>query len=999
MLDEQNSQPQQTPAECCPAPDILSAWLDQTLDSARLPEIESHVETCARCQEILERLTRLSGFCEQTATQHLPNETGNAAEMHDLLEKIKQLDDDTELDEPERVLKSLAPSDYPGALGRLGRFEVLSVLGWGGMGTVYRAFDPTLNRVVAVKVLAPHLAHRPVARRRFIREAQAAAAICHEHVVTIHGIDESPEHPMIIMQYVPGRSLQDYLDTAGFLDLREILRIGLQTAGGLAAAHAQGLVHRDIKPANILLENGVQRVRLTDFGLARAVDDATLTLTGVSAGTPQFMSPEQASGGLIDARSDLFSLGCVLYAMCVGHSPFRGATTVGVIRKVCDTEPRPIRDLNPDIPDWLCQIIGCLLEKIPADRFQTAEEVAILLERWLAHVQQPLGNPAPDRASPSGPSPAGRRATAPSPIGPSPTGGAAHSVVSPPPVTMAAAAKDIAARCVAGINAALSHAGQAARRISTVPPQTEVHNPTQSADAWTRWYQDCRTREPELVWKDVSWTPIRCAFLCAIMSAIAVMLLCPDLTEPVRTMLASSAGWCLSIPLRRILCAAHNGGTPEARERLPVPPDAAVGDAAADSVVRRCSRWVALSIRRGFDGVIGRYPVIGEDWLRDAGIVAGPVLMLVAAGVIIEAAASADGVALLLAVVYLTWLLVRFLQNRIHGSCFAPLRLMLWCVAGFAVLVDAAILFVILEEAAAAIPVLMLTAAVGIAVMSFSRSVGEQAGLFPARGLFEPWSPPSASAGVVTSASLAADSPSAPDGPDKAGHVEQLGHATGEKGRAIMPHSRAPFRSGILWAKLFSFPALASVLLILRLQRGSWESPGSEIHKLQSFVAMSGFLYLVIMGSAWCLCTDNAGGFRRSPGVIRAGITSLVLALVTSLGIAAAVAPLVWEWSTRGGWTGEAGPGLLWPGLDGGSDLSLGIVLIFLTLSPLISSGFRVLAGSGGEVLSDLGGWLAACVVGFGSVLLIASTGVVFWLLALELGAGPFWRDPFLFGG
>ena len=247
----------------------------------------------------------------------------------------------------------------------------------------------------------------------------------------------------------------------------------------------------------------------------------------------------------------------------------------------------------------------------------------------------------------------------------------------------------------------------------------------------------------------------------------------------------------------------------------------------------------------------------------------------------------------------------------------------------------------------------MVTAAVGIAVVSFSRSVGEQAGLLPARGLFEPWRPASASAGVVASVSDAANGPSAPDPPDKAGHVGQVRHVTtGENGQAIVPHSRAPLRAGILWAKLFTFPALAAVLLILRLQRGSWESPGNEILKLQSFVAMSGFRYLVMMGSAWCLCTDNAGGFRRSPGVIRAGITSLVLALVTSLAVAAAVAPLVWDWSTRGGWTGTS----RWPRRDDGSDLSLGIVLLFLTLSPLISTAFRALAGSASEVLSDFRG-------------------------------------------
>ena len=148
------------------------------------------------------------------------------------------------------------------------------------------------------------------------------------------------------MAYIPGHSLQERIDQTGPLEVREILRIGMQTAAGLAAAHAQGLVHRDIKPANILLENGVERVRITDFGLARAMDEASQTQSGVLAGTPQYMAPEQASGEAIDYRTDLFSLGSVLYAMCTGHSPFRAETTVAVLRRICDGSPRPVREVN-----------------------------------------------------------------------------------------------------------------------------------------------------------------------------------------------------------------------------------------------------------------------------------------------------------------------------------------------------------------------------------------------------------------------------------------------------------------------------------------------------------------------------------------------------------------------------------------------------------------------------------------------------------------------------
>ena len=169
--------------------------------------------------------------------------------------------------------------------------------------------------------------------------------------------------------------------------MKEILRIGSQIAHGLAAAHKQGLIHRDVKPANILLENGVERVKITDFGLARAVDDLSVTRTGEVAGTPQYMSPEQGQGMHVDHRSDLFSLGSVLYAMCTGRPPFRGNNPLAIIRKVVDETPRPIREVNPDIPDWLCAIIDRLLAKDPEDRYQTAAEVANELEESLARLQ------------------------------------------------------------------------------------------------------------------------------------------------------------------------------------------------------------------------------------------------------------------------------------------------------------------------------------------------------------------------------------------------------------------------------------------------------------------------------------------------------------------------------------------------------------------------------------------------------------------------------------
>jgi serine/threonine protein kinase len=286
--------------------------------------------------------------------------------------------------------------DKQGVLGTIGPYEVLEVIGRGGMGVVLRALDPKLNRIVAVKALLPELASNPNSRRRFLREAQAAAAISHPHVVSIHAVDDNdqdhsgtPVPPFLVMECIVGQSLQQKLDKVGPLRLTEILRISRQISDGLAAAHKQGLVHRDIKPANILLENGVERVKITDFGLARAIDDITVTRTGEVCGTPQYMSPEQACGDRVDHRSDLFSLGCVMYAMCTGHSPFRGDSIAHVIKRVTQDKPRSIADQNPEIPQWLVEIINSLLQKKAEHRFQSAEELVAILDQHLSRIQHP----------------------------------------------------------------------------------------------------------------------------------------------------------------------------------------------------------------------------------------------------------------------------------------------------------------------------------------------------------------------------------------------------------------------------------------------------------------------------------------------------------------------------------------------------------------------------------------------------------------------------------
>jgi eukaryotic-like serine/threonine-protein kinase len=366
-------------------PQQLQLGLDDLLEDSQAENLCRHLQSCPHCRAELEQLAGGKKCWDAIKANLSPRDAAADKSAPNGFGSLPK----TEESEAELPLDFLTPSNQPDMLGRLGHYEVQQVIGRGGMGVVLKAQDPDLNRCVAIKVMAGHLNASAAARKRFAREAQAAAAVVHDHVIPIFAVEPLGQTPFLVMPYVSGRSLQDRLDERGPLETKEVLRIALQTAQGLAAAHAQGLVHRDIKPANILLENGVQRVRITDFGLARASDDASQTQSGFIAGTPQYMSPEQARGEPIDARADLFSLGSVMFAMCTGHPPFRAETTFAVLRRVCEDMPREVQEINPETPLWLARIIAKLLAKSPNDRFQTAASLADQLERWLAHVQQP----------------------------------------------------------------------------------------------------------------------------------------------------------------------------------------------------------------------------------------------------------------------------------------------------------------------------------------------------------------------------------------------------------------------------------------------------------------------------------------------------------------------------------------------------------------------------------------------------------------------------------
>ena len=255
-------------------------------------------------------------------------------------------------EEPNRELYDfLAPAEQADELGRLGPYRVLKVLGAGGMGVVFRAEDPGLQRLVALKAMLPALACSPSAKERFFREARAAAALKHPHIVTIFQVGEDRGAPFLAMEFLEGEPLDERLKRETRLPLPEILRIGREIAEGLADAHEKSLIHRDIKPANIWLEGKKAHVKILDFGLARAMDDqAHLTQSGAIIGTPAYMAPEQACGKPVDHRCDLFSLGCVLYRMCTGEMPFKGNDTLAILSALALDNPAPPRSLNAEVP-------------------------------------------------------------------------------------------------------------------------------------------------------------------------------------------------------------------------------------------------------------------------------------------------------------------------------------------------------------------------------------------------------------------------------------------------------------------------------------------------------------------------------------------------------------------------------------------------------------------------------------------------------------------------
>jgi eukaryotic-like serine/threonine-protein kinase len=263
---------------------------------------------------------------------------------------------------------------------RLGRYQVREIIGEGAMARVYKAYDPEIDRTIAIKLLKPQFGENDQYRARFLREARAAGVLSHPNIVTIFdvGVDES--RPYIAMEMIDGLTLGDVLRTDRKLTFREVVEIGIQLTRALDYAHRKGIVHRDVKPGNIMLIEESKTIKVADFGICRmdnaGNEETQHTQMGDVLGTPNYMSPEQVNGEKVDARSDLFSAGVVLYKLLMGVVPFDGDSVITVAYKIAKTDPPPMDKMRPEIPASLRRIVERSLKKQPDKRFQTGEEFA-----------------------------------------------------------------------------------------------------------------------------------------------------------------------------------------------------------------------------------------------------------------------------------------------------------------------------------------------------------------------------------------------------------------------------------------------------------------------------------------------------------------------------------------------------------------------------------------------------------------------------------------------
>lgn len=383
--------------DCPPVEELRSLVLGKLPDPPA-SDLERHLLECDRCaqqtalvDETDPLIAALKGV--RQSTSNFPQDT--PAPVQKLMDSLSGLfaaqGEETQLSGPhdtqdlpvdlsQNVTRELSaawrPAESADELGRIGHYRILKLLGAGGMGAVFLAEDLQLHRHVALKMMRPKAAMAAGATERFLREARSAAALRHDHILTIYQVGEEQGVPFLAMEYLEGESLEDRLRRDPVLPLNQTLRIGREIAEGLAAAHAKGLIHRDIKPGNIWLEAGRDRVKILDFGLARLNQtDAQLTSSGMIVGTPAYMAPEQASGESVDGRADLFSLGVILYRMTTGKLPFPGKHALETLKLLATLTPPSPKSLNPAIPVALSGLIDRLLSKTPEVRPESAQSV------------------------------------------------------------------------------------------------------------------------------------------------------------------------------------------------------------------------------------------------------------------------------------------------------------------------------------------------------------------------------------------------------------------------------------------------------------------------------------------------------------------------------------------------------------------------------------------------------------------------------------------------
>jgi serine/threonine-protein kinase len=271
---------------------------------------------------------------------------------------------------------------------QVGRYQILERIGRGAMATVYKAYDPEINRTLALKFLQPDLCVDEEHRSRFVREAKAAGGLSHPNIVTVFDVGEIQGRPYIAMELLEGTPLSELMRPGAGMPIRDVVEIGIQLARALDYAHSKGIFHRDIKPSNIMRLKDGNTIKVTDFGIARidGGEDTQHTRVGTVLGTPQYMSPEQAMGEKVDGRSDLFSVGVVLYQLLAGHAPFEATSIVTLAHRIAKVDPTPIEKQRRDTPPALRRVVERCLKKQPDKRFQNGRELATALAKFIREI-------------------------------------------------------------------------------------------------------------------------------------------------------------------------------------------------------------------------------------------------------------------------------------------------------------------------------------------------------------------------------------------------------------------------------------------------------------------------------------------------------------------------------------------------------------------------------------------------------------------------------------